>query len=95
MLVQDLRFICFFSEFLVGDKKIKKISRDLARNSLQVGEEDHYSRYSRTFRKAHIEQLTSRLHVEETQRYLSPIASPSPSMFPSPASSRRSSFNFP
>ncbi|XP_060554773.1 leucine-rich repeat-containing protein 74A-like [Ruditapes philippinarum] len=74
-------------EFLVGDKKIKKISRDYARTS--VDDDVHYSRYSRTFRKAHIQQLTSRLKVEETQNYLSPIAS----LAPSPASSRRSSIN--
>ncbi|XP_053400580.1 leucine-rich repeat-containing protein 74A-like [Mercenaria mercenaria] len=76
-------------EFLIGDKKIKKISRDYARTS--VGDGAHYSRYSRTFRKAHIQQPTSRLKVEETQNYLSPIAS----LTPSPASSRRSSINNP
>ncbi|KAH3837052.1 hypothetical protein DPMN_110430 [Dreissena polymorpha] len=74
-------------EFLIGDKKIKKISRDLARKSIE--DETHYSRYSRTFRQAHIQQLTSRLKVEESQNYLSPITS----FTPSPASSRRSSFN--
>ncbi|KAH3837053.1 hypothetical protein DPMN_110431, partial [Dreissena polymorpha] len=69
-------------EFLIGDKKIKKISRDLARKSIE--DETHYSRYSRTFRQAHIQQLTSRLKVEESQNYLSPITS----FTPSPASSR-------
>ncbi|KAL4230754.1 hypothetical protein ACF0H5_011129 [Mactra antiquata] len=76
-------------EFLVGDKKMKKISRDYARNS--ITEEGQYSRYSRTFRKAHIQQMTSRLKVEETQNYLSPIAS----LTPTPTSSRRSSLNLP
>ncbi|XP_052792042.1 leucine-rich repeat-containing protein 74B-like [Mya arenaria] len=76
-------------EFLVGDKKIKRLSRDLARKS--ISEEAHYSRYSRTFRQAHIQNLTSRLKVEEAQNYLSPITS----LTPSPASSRRSSVNYP
>ncbi|XP_052279316.1 uncharacterized protein LOC127877451 isoform X2 [Dreissena polymorpha] len=49
-------------EFLIGDKKIKKLSRDLARKTIE--DETHYSRYSRTFRQAHIQQLTSRLKVK-------------------------------
>lgn len=43
---------------------MKKISRDYARRS--IAEEAHYSRYSRTFRQAHIQQLTSRLKVRQT-----------------------------
>ncbi|KAL3878651.1 hypothetical protein ACJMK2_030982 [Sinanodonta woodiana] len=77
-------------EFLQGDKRIKKISRDQARNSLRIGEEAHYTRYSRTFRNAHIEPVTSRLKVDEGPKYLSPIVSRNSS----PNSSRRSSIGF-
>ena len=58
-------FIYRHREFLVGDKKMKKISRDHARKSRSIAEEAHFSRYSRTFRQAHIQQLTSRLKVNK------------------------------
>ncbi|XP_046354104.2 leucine-rich repeat-containing protein 74B-like [Haliotis rufescens] len=59
------------AEFLVGDKKIKKYSREQLRNSLSK-QGDSYAKYSRTFRKAKIDPLTLQVKVEDASKQLSP-----------------------
>lgn len=59
-----------FREFLAGDKKMRKMSRDMRR----FGEED-MNKYSRSFKKGNIDPMTFRLKVSNTPNLLSPVIS--------------------
>ncbi|XP_059152609.1 leucine-rich repeat-containing protein 74B-like [Physella acuta] len=48
-------------EFLLGDKRIKSISRKLIREDV---EKKDYSKYSRTFQRAHIDPITNALKID-------------------------------
>lgn len=77
-------------EFLDGDKKIRKMSRDVAR--IQVSgppQDEEYNKYTRSFRKGTVDQLTYRLNVSESYNLLSPIESASNSNNTSPRSTPR------
>ncbi|XP_048762178.1 leucine-rich repeat-containing protein 74B-like [Ostrea edulis] len=52
------------SEFLDGDKRIKKISRGQAKENMR---RESYTKYSRSFRKAKIDSQTFRLNIETDQ----------------------------
>ncbi|KAL5012624.1 hypothetical protein ScPMuIL_011175 [Solemya velum] len=73
------------AEFLEGDKKMRKITREQARQAQASLEDDSYNKYSRSFRKAYVDPVTFRLKVDEA-----PNLSPVPGV--SPAGSRRPSF---
>ncbi|XP_041359295.1 uncharacterized protein LOC121375747 isoform X2 [Gigantopelta aegis] len=62
------------AEFLIGDRKITKISRNQDQSAQSLRKRDaHYIKYSRTFRKAHIDPKNFSLKVEESNNRLSPI----------------------
>ncbi|XP_033742182.1 leucine-rich repeat-containing protein 74B-like [Pecten maximus] len=61
-------------EFLAGDKKMRKMSRDTRR----TGDED-MNKYSRSFRKGNIDPMTFRLKVSNAPNLLSPVMSREPS----------------
>ncbi|XP_061182375.1 leucine-rich repeat-containing protein 74B-like [Saccostrea echinata] len=52
------------SEFLDGDKRIKKITRGQAK---ETARRESYTKYSRSFRKARIDSQTYRLDIENSQ----------------------------
>ncbi|XP_062607124.1 uncharacterized protein LOC134268902, partial [Saccostrea cucullata] len=52
------------SEFLDGDKRIKKIARGQAK---ETARRESYTKYSRSFRKAKIDPQTYRLDIENSQ----------------------------
>nr|XP_022317928.1 leucine-rich repeat-containing protein 74A-like [Crassostrea virginica] len=52
------------SEFLEGDKKIKKITRRQIKENTR---RESYTKYSRSFRKAKIDSKTFRLDIEKSQ----------------------------
>ena len=54
-----------FSEFLVGDKKIRKISREQAKD--QQSQDDTYTKYSRSFKRGQIDPMTFRLRGERSR----------------------------
>ncbi|CAL1535876.1 unnamed protein product [Lymnaea stagnalis] len=52
-------------EFLLGDKRIKTISRKQLRGDQErKGQDTNYIKYSRTFQKAHIDPITNALKVK-------------------------------
>jgi hypothetical protein len=57
----NIRFPLLYSEFLDGDKRIKKISRGQAKENMR---RESYTKYSRSFRKARIDSQTFRLDIE-------------------------------
>ncbi|XP_060070232.1 leucine-rich repeat-containing protein 74B-like [Ylistrum balloti] len=57
-------------EFLAGDKKMRKMSRD----TRKTGDED-MNKYSRSFRKGNIDPMTFRLKVSNAPNLLSPVMS--------------------
>ncbi|XP_069129551.1 leucine-rich repeat-containing protein 74B-like [Argopecten irradians] len=57
-------------EFLAGDKKMRKMSRDTRKS----GDED-MNKYSRSFRKGNIDPMTFRLKVSNAPNLLSPVLS--------------------
>lgn len=64
MRINDIA-ICFRpSEFLDGDKRMKKITRGYAKENLR---RESYTKYSRSFRKAKIDAKTFRLDIESNQ----------------------------
>ncbi|KAK3100783.1 hypothetical protein FSP39_025275, partial [Pinctada imbricata] len=67
------------SEFLEGDKKIRKISRDHAKDQHQQKASDNYARYSRSFKQGQIDPMTFRLRVDEVNNKLPIIESRNPS----------------
>ncbi|KAJ8298308.1 hypothetical protein KUTeg_024839 [Tegillarca granosa] len=71
------------SEFLEGDKKIRKLSREYARHTASLAASgESYTKYSRTFRKGNIDKMTFRLNIDKKGNPLTPIQSRDPS--PSP-----------
>ncbi|CAG5135577.1 unnamed protein product, partial [Candidula unifasciata] len=53
------------SEFLLGDKRIKNISRKQIKDEQERRSNDvSYNKYSRTFQKAHIDPITNALKVD-------------------------------
>ncbi|XP_021363192.1 uncharacterized protein LOC110456659 isoform X2 [Mizuhopecten yessoensis] len=57
-------------EFLAGDKKMRKMSRDTRRTG-----DDDINKYSRSFRKGNIDPMTFRLKVSNAPNLLSPVLS--------------------
>ncbi|XP_063416268.1 leucine-rich repeat-containing protein 74B-like [Mytilus trossulus] len=68
-------------EFLEGDRRIRKMSRDFARSSRQQIKQE-YNKYSRSFTRAHIDPMTFQLKIQEPKQLLPPIQSREPSISP-------------
>lgn len=68
-------------EFLEGDRKIRKMSRDYARSSRQQIRQE-YNKYSRSFTRGHIDPMTFQLKIQEPKQLLPPIKSREPSISP-------------
>ncbi|VDI43559.1 Hypothetical predicted protein [Mytilus galloprovincialis] len=68
-------------EFLEGDRRIRKMSRDFARSSRQQIKRE-YNKYSRSFTRAHIDPMTFQLKIQEPKQLLPPIQSREPSISP-------------
>ncbi|PVD34390.1 hypothetical protein C0Q70_05662 [Pomacea canaliculata] len=66
------------SEFMTGDKKMKRLSRNHAKNSKAERKQrgENFTRYSRSFKQAHVDPVTLAVKVDDSATQLPSVGSP-------------------